>query len=86
MTIFEDRIRDAVWIFLQLFNITEDYSFHGLPIRDWLPFIQKDLAKMINDNPEKAEPILDWLCDAIFYCRGEIDSLPQVDIEFKKPE
>ena len=86
MTIFNDRVDDAVWIFLKLFNLTEDYDFHGLPMKDWIPFIQKDLAKMIKDNPEKAEPILIWLRDSIFFILGDLDSLPPVDYEIKTSE
>lgn len=83
MTLIADRVRDTLIIFFKFFAIDPKFRYNGIPVSNLLPHMARDLARMINDNPDQAEVIINWLSEAIFYCRGDTNNLPDFEIEFK---
>lgn len=83
MTLHPDRVRDALIFLFKMFDVDPQTKYNGIPVRDILPYIATDLARAINKHPDKSEVILSWLADAIFWCRGDTDYMPPVEIEFK---
>lgn len=83
MTLHPDRVRDTLKILFKMVEIEPQYKYQGIPVRDLLPYIADDLARAINKHPDKAEVILSWLADAIFWCRGDSDFMPDFEVELK---
>ena len=77
------RVRDTLIIFFKFFNFGSDFKYNGIPVNDLLPYLSRDIARAINSKPEKAEVLITWLSEAIFYCRGDQNYLPDFEVEFK---
>lgn len=76
------RVRDCMTTFFMLFNIDPKLQLYGAPIKQIMPYLEKDLANAIINNEEKAVAVLQWLASAVNYCTGETDTLPQIEVEW----
>jgi len=77
------RVKECAWIFFKLLQVDPKFTWNAIPLADVLPFLEKDLCRHIIAQGDKAEAVLDWMADAVFYMRGDTDSMPQIDLQWK---
>ena len=75
------RLDEMLWLLEGMLPIDDNLELHGLPVKDWLPAIRKDIAVAIKKDEDRAEAILVWLSGAIMYVIGEADELPAMAME-----
>ena len=83
MTLYSERVQEVLEIFFQLLSIDSQYRYKGIPVKDILPFLKKDIFNLIEQKPLEAESLLDWFANSVFYMRGDTDEIPHVDIELR---
>ena len=77
------RVRDCMPIFFSLLKVDPKFTWNAIPISDILPFLEKDLCRHIIEQGDKAEAVLNWIADFVFYVRGDTDDMPQLDYQLE---
>ena len=78
----ENRLRECAWLFFAILQIDPKFKWNSIPLKDVMPFLEKDLVRHIIESGDKSEAIFDWLAHAIFYMRGDTDDLPAIELQW----
>lgn len=79
MTLYEERVKECLEVFGLLIKSDKKMEGSELTPTDLVRFLKPKIVKVLFSDELKSEEILTWIVDAIQYCKGITDDMPNFE-------